>query len=51
MQKYGGLILFYGIVVLGVILLNIRFHYLNQEASKVPSYVIEIEQIEKEGRM
>ncbi len=29
MKKYGGLILFYGIIILGVLLLNERFRYLN----------------------
>lgn len=30
MKKYGGLILFYGIILVSVILLNERFRYLKQ---------------------
>jgi hypothetical protein len=33
MKKYGGLILFYGIIVLGVLMLNERFRYLNNQTS------------------
>ena len=35
--NYGGLLLFYGVIVLGIILINIRFNYLNdkQESSEV----------------
>ncbi len=29
-KNYGGLILFYGVIIIGVILLNERFRYLNQ---------------------
>ena len=29
-KNYGGLILFYGVIVIGVILLKMRFRYLNQ---------------------
>jgi len=29
LKQYGGLILFYGIIILGVIMLNERFRYLN----------------------
>jgi len=31
MKKYGGLILFYGIIILGVLMLNERFRYLNSQ--------------------
>ncbi len=31
MKKYGGLILFYGIIILGVLMLNERFRYLNNQ--------------------
>jgi hypothetical protein len=34
MKKYGGLILFYGIIVLGVLMLNERFRYLNHQTSR-----------------
>lgn len=34
MKKYGGLILFYGIIILGVIMLNERFRYLNSQETK-----------------
>ncbi len=33
MKKYGGLILFYGIIVLGVLMLNERFRYLNNQTN------------------
>ena len=33
MKKYGVLILFYGIIVLGVLMLNERFRYLNNQTS------------------
>lgn len=29
--EYGGLILFYSIIIMGVLLLNIRFSYLNEK--------------------
>lgn len=31
LKKYGGLILFYGIIILGVFMLNERFNYLNRQ--------------------
>lgn len=31
LKQYGGLILFYGIIILGVFLLNERFRYLNNQ--------------------
>ncbi len=31
MKNYGGLILFYGIIILSIILLNERFRYLNEQ--------------------
>jgi len=36
MKEYGGLILFYGIIILGVIMLNERFRYLNNEMLTTP---------------
>ncbi|MCI8575544.1 MAG: hypothetical protein HFI09_03650 [Bacilli bacterium] len=40
MKKYGGLILFYGIIVLGVLMLNERFRYLNQQEESLKSKMI-----------
>lgn len=34
LKKYGGLILFYGIIVLGVFMLNERFRYLNNQMNQ-----------------
>lgn len=31
LKQYGGLILFYGIIILGVLMLNERFRYLNHQ--------------------
>ncbi|MCI8394803.1 MAG: hypothetical protein HFH86_04930 [Bacilli bacterium] len=30
LKSYGGLMLFYGVIILGFVLLNERFRYLNQ---------------------
>lgn len=35
LKKYGGLILFYGIIVLGVFMLNERFRYLNNQTNQM----------------
>lgn len=35
MKKYGGLILFYGIIIVGVIMLNARFRYLNNVNAEI----------------
>ncbi len=39
MKKYGGLILFYGIIVLGVLMLNERFRYLNSQNNQEIYYL------------
>lgn len=31
--NYGGLILFYSVIIIGVLLLNLRFSYLNEETT------------------
>lgn len=31
LSKFGGLILFYGVIIVGVLLLDLRFSYLNKE--------------------
>ncbi len=41
LKKYGGLILFYGIIILGVILLNERCRYL-KELNKMQNLTKEI---------
>lgn len=43
MKKYGGLILFYGIIVLGVLMLNERFRYLNNQEAYNQNKMIELE--------
>lgn len=42
MKKYGGLILFYGIIILGVLMLNERFRYLNNQNEITTNYNMEI---------
>ncbi len=39
MQRYGGIVLLYGMIILGIILLNARFRYLNNQ--NVPSKMVE----------
>lgn len=33
LKKYGGLILFYTIIIVGILMLNARFRYLNNQPS------------------
>ncbi len=35
--NYGGLVLFYSVIILGVLLLNMRFSYLNQHDNLNPN--------------
>ncbi len=39
MKKYGGLILFYGIIILGVLMLNERCRYLNNQNKTTINYL------------
>lgn len=43
MKKYGGLILFYAIIVIGVLMLNERFRYLNNQSLINENNIIESE--------
>jgi len=42
-KKYGGLILFYTIIILGVLMLNERFRYLNNQEHNRTNNIIESE--------
>ena len=46
-KNYGGLILFYGVIVIGVILLNERFRYLNEmNQYKIEENIIAYQELE-----